>query len=96
MTEMLHLELEDFLKIPYGAVFASGKKLVASGEASGWGNSDTLCWVAVKGTIDDWTMYSGWSDNPNFLRWYGRKVAKESVRDVIDVSDEVLERYRWP
>lgn len=52
-------------------------------------------WVAVKGGMGDWAIY--FADLDKTLDWikkHGYKLLKEDVRNLVDVSDEVLANYR--
>lgn len=95
MTEMLYLDLEDFLKIPDGETFASGSAPDSPGGLHMTGSGKILYWVAVKGHAQDWVMYCGWGSDEWHLRNCGDKVrGVENILNVIDASDEVLARYR--
>lgn len=59
-------------------------------------SGETLHWVAVKGWNNDWAMYCADSDSDSdCIRNFGDKVHdKQSIKNVIDVDDEVMQRYR--
>lgn len=65
----------------------------------GWGDSKKeLKLVAVKGYIDDWSLYVEAMDKDmdiNEVRSYGNKInCRERIKFIVDCDDEVLGRYR--
>jgi len=82
------ITLKDFLNIPFGEEFASGK--IFSEDAI------LFKWIAKKGGGNDWAIYFG-SPNTSFeeIAMYGLKMYDmEEAKKLVNCTDEVIERYR--
>lgn len=55
----------------------------------------SVLWAAVKGGNNDWAIYfGGIFDSLDYIKRHGHKVTTKNVSNLVEVSDEVLERYR--
>ncbi len=73
---------EQFNKLPYGEIFASG---TIENSPEGLFMTDgggTLRWIAKKGGGDDWAIYCGWS-------WWSWRAIKERG-DKVKIDANIL------
>lgn len=90
------LTFKSFLKIPSGKVFAQGE-IVDSSEGLHMARTGRLLkWVAVKGYIDDWCIYTGFADKSfDFINRSGDKVHdKSNIQKVVPCDEDVFKKYR--
>lgn len=94
-NKLLTIEVLDFLE-PH-QIFATGHA-PDSPEGINMSNSGkTLKWVAVRGTISDWTIYCHFAQySAEFVSQYGDKVcSKDTIRKLVPCTDEVYKKYRF-
>lgn len=91
------LTLDTLDKSTDDSLLASG---IAPDNADGLnmtGSGELLRWVAIRGAIGDWCMYTHWEYNSmEYVMTQGDKVmTAHNIRNVLEVSDEVMKRYRY-
>lgn len=93
------LTLEEFARIPNGAVIASGMLPNSPGGLYMTNNrlNDPLIWVAVKGYGNDWAIYCHWEESGlDYTQTSGDKIhSEEHIKRCIPCTDEVYRLYRW-
>lgn len=57
---------------------------------------DTLIWVAKRGGMHDWTIYTAWKESGiNFAITNGQKIVTDKyIRRLVPCTDEALALYR--
>ena len=90
------LTYEKFKEIAPGITFLKG---ILPDDPTGLhmtGSGKMLKWVAVKGWINDWCIYTYWADNDfSFIESNGDKVLdEENIRRTVPCDDSTLGRYR--
>ena len=78
------ITLEEFKRFPNDEIFLGGEGTITK-------------WVAVKGGIDDWAIYSGPKEHGfDKIRSYGSKIYIESlIKKLVPCTDEVFKLYRY-
>lgn len=90
------LTYDEFVALPAFELFAHGMTNDKPGGLNIMGTGKSICWVAVKGKINDWAMYCGWSNNIEHLMQFGDKVLdKTNITNVLKVDEQVLNCYRY-
>lgn len=88
---------EKFEKVKPDTIFALGITTDDQYGLNMTGSGKELKWVAVKGYANDWCIYTHWNEKDwDFVRTQGDKVCdKLNIRRVLDISDKLMEKYRW-
>lgn len=93
------LTLQQLKDMPVGYIFAKGMALDAEGVVNVANTGSMIKWIAVRGTIHDWAIYT---DNPHQpladfeqLRTMGEKLKNlKYVQMCVPCEKEALEMYR--
>jgi hypothetical protein len=61
------------------------------------GSGRILWWIALRGTIHDWTIYCHFADRHwDWIKNWGDKVHSEThIRRLVPCDDEAFEMYRY-
>ena len=91
------LTKEEFKKLPFGEIFATG---VLSNPPEGifmTKNDGELRWVAKKGWGYDWAIYCYCADKTaEWIRDHGDKIFNEEhIKRCVPCTDEVFQLYRF-
>lgn len=80
-----------------GQIFASGQIVDSNEGITIFGSGKQLRWVAVKGMIDDWSIYVHFSQyNDEFVKNYGMKVIQEeNIKKLIECDEYSFKAYRY-
>jgi hypothetical protein len=92
---------KDYLKgLKPSTIFAQG--LIPNCPETGiymtdYRRGDMLRWVAVRGFIEDWTIYCDFEEkNIEAVRKYGNKVVNpDNIRKLVQCDDEAFKLYRF-
>ena len=89
--------IDEFKQLNHNEMFDTG---VLPNSPKGLFMTDTggfLRWVAVKGRIDDWSVYCHWDDKPpSWIEQHGDKVCSEKhIKMCVPCDDEVFKLYRY-
>jgi hypothetical protein len=99
MTESKKMTFAEFAKLPFEEPFADGIMKNEPGALfmSISGKGVNLKWIAKKGAINDWAIYSffaGASDE--YILSYGRKVTdKDNILRCVPCDNEMLKAYNY-
>ena len=91
------LDMKSFSNIDSGKVFAKGE-IIDSPEGLHMARTGRMLkWVAVKGYVNDWSVYAHFADNDwDFIKNSGDKVTgKENIQKVVPCEQDVFECYRY-
>jgi hypothetical protein len=91
------LTFEQFSKIPAGSVFDSGQAEDFEGQLYMDGTGRMLGWVAVKGWVNDWCIYTHFAEYGNdYIESNGDKVMSEdNIRFCVPCDNETIHQYRY-
>jgi len=90
------LNLETFKSLPNKEIFASGKAVDEPGGLYMANTGAVLTWVAVKGGIDDWAIYTHlWQDLEEVARSGDKVTFEGNIRSLVPCTDEVFALYRY-
>ncbi len=90
------LTIKEFDDIQDGNIFRVGKLKDIPGQFYVSSFGQYLKFVAVKGVINDWTIYYGRETlSTDYIMKHGNKVqSDENIRKCVPCTDEVLKLYR--
>jgi hypothetical protein len=91
------LTFEQFSKIPSNSVFAHGLALDIEGKLYMSGSGRMLRWVAKKGWVNDWCIYTYFAEYSNdHIESFGDKVMLEdNIRFCVPCDNKVFAQYRY-
>ena len=90
------LTLEMLNSMPENTIFATGVLLDNEDGLFMNGSNKELRWIAVRGIINDWSIYCSTSDKSiEYIERVGDKVNDErNIRKCVECSDGAFTRYR--
>lgn len=92
----MKLTLKNLRELPADSIFQTGLVKDDPDGLNFMGNGELLVYVAVKGYVNDWTIYV--LPHPATIgevALHGDKVATDHcIKYLVDCTDEVLRRYR--
>jgi len=91
------LTLEKLKSLPPNEIFATGILLDNEDGLFMTGSNKELLWVAVTGEINDFAIYTHFTENSaEWIKRQGDKVHDErNIRRCIEMDDEAFARYRY-
>jgi hypothetical protein len=93
------LTLKDLKDMSPG-IFAQGMVIDAPGGCNVANTGEMIKWVAVRGRIHDWTIYTDnpYSPQPDYegVRSLGDKITgEENIKNLVPCDDEAFVMYRY-
>ena len=91
------LTLDEFKALPFDEVFATGVLPNSPNGIFMTRDGGQLRWVAKKGRINDWAVYSHWAcKSEQFVKESGDKImTKQYIQNCVPCADEVMQLYRF-
>ena len=91
------LNMKSFFDIAPGKVFARGEIIDSPEGLHMERTGRMLKWVAVKGYVNDWCVYTHFAKNNwDFIKKSGNKVTgKENIQKVVPCEEDVFDCYRY-
>lgn len=91
------LSVEALKAMPKGTVFARGEMEDSPYGLNMTGSGKMLRWIAKRGDIHDWAIYTHWAINPwEYIAERGDKVRDpHNIKRLIPCDDDAFDMYRW-
>lgn len=93
----MKLTKKEFEKLPFDTIFKKGE--IDNSPTGLYMNNlgGKLKWVAKKGAINDWCIYTYWNDKTyDYVEQNGDKVHDDkNIKILVPCTDEVLDLYRY-
>ena len=91
------LTVDQLKAMPAQTIFATGTVPDSPEGLNMTGSGNLLRWVAVRGGIYDWTIYTHWATNTAmWIQAHGDKVYRDAhIRKLVPCTDDAFKMYRF-